>query len=70
MMIAETSTRKLDAPRVSSKQVDGTRYEDREKIQQGRDGSDLLTRAHWRYGPSLVLEEQGSDTYPETLEKI
>jgi len=39
MMIAEMSFRKLDAPELVAKVVDGTRYEDGEEIRQDRDAA-------------------------------
>ena len=39
MMVAEMSFRKLDAPELVAKVVDGTRYEDGEEIQEDRDAA-------------------------------
>ena len=39
MMVAEMSFRKLDAPELVAKVVDGTRYEDGEEIQDDRDAA-------------------------------
>ena len=39
MMVAEMSFRKLDAPELVAKVVDGTRYEDGEEIREDRDAA-------------------------------
>jgi hypothetical protein len=39
MMVAEMSFRKLDAPELVTKVVDGTRYQDGKEIREDRDAA-------------------------------